>query len=168
MLRANPDTGLKVCSKCQTEQPIANFSRRARSADGLQPQCKECSRAAKAEWYAKNPEAVRQRTREWYHKNPGKKIAEHRRRRYGISPEDVIALRQAQGGKCPGCQRDLTTVRECVDHDHVTGKVRGLLCYRCNTFLGLMEARPDDSRRLIEYLKKPPALTLACEISIME
>ena len=187
MPRANSETGLKVCSKCRVEQPFRNFYRDTRYADGLYPQCKECNRAASAERYAKNPEASRKRRREryaknleaarqrnrewqakWRVKNPEKVRANKRRQMYGISPEDVLALRKAQGGKCPGCQRDLTTVRECVDHDHATGKVRGLLCIGCNTFLGLMEAKPDDNRRLTEYLKSPPALTLAGGISIME
>jgi hypothetical protein len=128
----------------------------------------EAARQRNREWQAKNPEAVRQKNREWRAKNSERKLAGDRRRTYGISPEDVIALRKAQGGKCPGCQRDLTTVRECVDHDHATGKVRGLLCHRCNISLGYMEARPDDNRRLTEYLKTPPALTLAGGISIME
>ena len=137
-MRANLETGLKICSKCRVEQPLQNFSRYARSADGLHSQCKECARAASAEWEAKNPEKVR---------------AKNRRCRYGISPEDVLALRQTQDGKCPGCQRDLTTVRECVDHDHATGKVRGLLCARCNTNLGMANDDPATLRRLVNYLE---------------
>ena len=57
--------------------------------------------------------------------------------RYGITPEVVDAMRAAQGGVCGICNREMK--RECVDHCHSTGKVRGLLCHRCNVALHALE-----------------------------
>jgi hypothetical protein len=55
--------------------------------------------------------------------------------RYGISPEQYDLMLRYQGGACGICG-ERPTGRLCVDHDHVTGKVRGLLCHRCNLGLG--------------------------------
>lgn len=62
------------------------------------------------------------------------------RRRYGISIEQYEATLVAQSGVCAICyQRCRTGQRLCVDHDHATGAVRGLLCRRCNNGLGYLE-----------------------------
>lgn len=67
---------------------------------------------------------------------------------------------EAQGGACLICRQPETmtdsrygTVRDlAVDHCHISGHIRGLLCTRCNTVLGLMEDRPELLRASIEYL----------------
>lgn len=72
--------------------------------------------------------------------------------RYGITADDYAALHAAQGGRCLICgdvetvERKGRTRQLCVDHDHATGAVRGLLCSRCNAGLGLFL---DDPERLI-------------------
>lgn len=77
---------------------------------------------------------------------------------YGIEPGDYDKLYEAQGGRCAICQRATGASRRLsVDHDHATGKVRGLLCRPCNDILG--HAR-DDWRyfaRAWSYLSAPPA-----------
>ena len=42
----------------------------------------------------------------------------------------------------------------CVDHDHKTGKVRGLLCYSCNRIIGMIEENPEWCNRAIDYIEK--------------
>jgi len=90
--------------------------------------------------------------------------AEHKReaknrnlmRKYGISIEDYDVLFKTQGGKCGGClisQKKLN-IPLCVDHDHKTGKVRGLLCSPCNRLLGQLKDSPEVLIRLANYLKK--------------
>lgn len=54
--------------------------------------------------------------------------------RYGLTPSDVQAMLEKQGGACAICVLPLT--KHHIDHCHTTGKVRGLLCHRCNTRLG--------------------------------
>ena len=66
---------------------------------------------------------------------------------YGLSPSDVDALLQQQRGGCAICGAAFgDKLRPCVDHDHGTGHVRGLLCRDCNTGMGILG---DDAQRLI-------------------
>ena len=76
----------------------------------------------------------------------------------GTDPEDVRDLLQAQDGKCAICGasggeensgRGLS-----VDHDHVTGRIRGLLCLRCNTGIGFLRDDPVIVQRAAEYLTR--------------
>lgn len=53
----------------------------------------------------------------------------------GVSPDEYACLLAAQGGHCALCPGKPKTRRLSVDHDHRTGAVRGLLCYRCNRAL---------------------------------
>lgn len=76
----------------------------------------------------------------------------HLRNRYGITQADVDAMAKAQDGKCATCPSILGApdakgrpTRVCVDHDHVTRQVRGLLCDPCNKGIGHLG---DDSGRL--------------------
>lgn len=58
---------------------------------------------------------------------------------YGISYEDYKEMRERQGGRCAICGTpEDESVRQvlCIDHDHTTGTVRGLLCHNCNLVLG--------------------------------
>jgi hypothetical protein len=90
------------------------------------------------------------------------KLAAHSRRVeaiYGITGEQYAALLSYQGGRCAICQRATgASKRLAVDHDHATGKVRGLLCGRCNRdVLGHLRDDPAALRRAADYLEKPPA-----------
>ena len=69
-----------------------------------------------------------------------------RKIRYGLTTEDYRRMLMQQQGVCKICKRK-SRATLCVDHSHATGKVRGLLCHRCNTGLGLYD---DDPRRLHE------------------
>lgn len=67
------------------------------------------------------------------------------------------ALLTEQAHVCAICGCDLTTLDPfavCVDHDHVTGKVRGVLCRHCNTGLGSFKDNPDALLAAVVYLKK--------------
>ena len=77
------------------------------------------------------------------------------RRHYGISLADYEDILDEQGGKCAICLCKPRTRVLAVDHDHLTGRVRGLLCGRCNH--GLLQFAQEDTlilRRAIEYLLK--------------
>lgn len=86
------------------------------------------------------PEEKSKYNREWKLRNPDK-VRLHQRRStmkemYGITPEDYDRMHAEQSGKCKTCKEvpvgDKARGRLHVDHCHQTGKIRGLLCYRCN------------------------------------
>lgn len=60
-------------------------------------------------------------------------------RLYGITMAEYDTMLKGQGGVCAACggREDVKGRRLCVDHDHDTGRVRGLLCHKCNTAIGL-------------------------------
>jgi hypothetical protein len=72
---------------------------------------------------------------------------------YGLSREDVARLLDDQGGICAICPEDISDSFH-VDHSHVSGEVRGLLCSNCNTGIGLLKDDPAVLRSAVEYLEK--------------
>ena len=80
-----------------------------------------------------------------------------RDRTYGIALEALIA---AQDGKCGICETT-TPKRFTLDHDHVTGQVRGALCSPCNSAIGLLGDTVEAVGRALQYLMKQ-ALTKRC------
>jgi hypothetical protein len=82
--------------------------------------------------------------------------SEHRRRlkRYGLSEEQYNNMLLLQKNKCAICEVILTVGRGThVDHCHATGKVRGILCYYCNTMLGQAKDSTQTLQKAILYLK---------------
>jgi Recombination endonuclease VII len=79
-----------------------------------------------------------------------------RSREFGLSIDDLLGLMDKQGGRCAICDRapNPGARRLAIDHDHASGVVRGLLCYRCNSALGLLRGDPNILRRAIEYLER--------------
>lgn len=67
------------------------------------------------------------------------------RRRYGLDRLQQVRLLESQNNKCVLCEKELVMHNGGsfksgnIDHCHTTGKVRGILCHRCNSFLGYME-----------------------------
>lgn len=73
---------------------------------------------------------------------------------YGITVDEYNRIFEEQGGVCATCGKPEKSKHGylCVDHDHKTGKVRGLLCHRCNAALGQVYDNVSILRKLIEYL----------------
>ncbi len=108
---------------------------------------REKHRAYQAEWRAKNRERIRAQAKKKYNSSETKQA--HRRRRYGISEEHFQQLLGQQKGLCAICQSNPATH---VDHCHDTGKVRGLLCLKCNTGLGMFQDSGAELAKAIFYL----------------
>lgn len=164
---------MKICTKCKIEKPSSEFHADAKSKDRLYFYCKDCRREYNREWdlknpgrraeldrinAAKNPEQYRARRRRdsknYGIRNPDKLFASSLRR-FGLAVEAYQQLLKAQNGVCAICQKLCTIYsRLSVDHDHATGKVRGLLCQACNTSIARMDESPVTLRRAAEYLEK--------------
>lgn len=108
-------------------------------------QCKECSKIKAASYYTRD----------------GRGKARNRRllRDYSLSSEQFDRLLERQDGRCAICNaimelgRGTSPTQCCVDHDHTTGEVRGLLCNHCNRALGLFKDSEENLRRAFEYLR---------------
>lgn len=99
-----------------------------------------------------------ERLRQWKVENRKRHLLHRRTSRfriYGLNEAKFDALLAAQNNKCPGCETALLADRSTnIDHDHETGKVRGLLCVRCNVALGLVRDSTETLLRLGVYLEK--------------
>jgi len=133
--------------------------------------CKACNLAAQARRNRANPQAGRDRARRWQLAHPervaekaaeyqasGRKAAaarkSHLKRRFGMTPEQYDAMLQDQGGVCLLCGRPPRSSYSLhVDHDHGSGRVRGLLCFSCNNALGDFADDPDRLRAAARYVE---------------
>lgn len=119
--------------------------------------CRSCyrqgGRAARATCHPERLQAARGLCRACYNREPeilARAARARRRRKYKLRAKRFAALVARDGAGCPICGSRAT----CIDHCHKTGRVRGLLCIRCNTALGQLK---DDIRLLaaaIAYLKR--------------
>lgn len=91
--------------------------------------------------------------REDYRLNGGKdkRYVARLRTEYGLTTEDYENLQVAQQWRCAICEKEKQLI---VDHNHSTGKVRGLLCNPCNQALGLFKDDPARLRSAIAYLEE--------------
>jgi Fe2+ transport system protein FeoA len=105
-----------------------------------------------------NREKVNSLARRVYKNNPeiGKKARVRRRfREYGITEEQRIDMIRKSAGHCTICKEPAPLV---IDHCHGSGKVRGLLCNKCNTALGMFKDSTEILSSAIEYLEKSKKL----------
>jgi hypothetical protein len=75
--------------------------------------------------------------------------------RYGVNLTEKLELYYAQGGRCPGCDGVFEVNEMYLDHDHATGKPRGVLCHHCNTVLGFARDKITTLLALADYLEAP-------------
>lgn len=86
-----------------------------------------------------------------------KKRDAYLRKMYGISLEEYRAIFRYQNGRCSICKKPPQKQALHVDHDHVTKKVRGLLCFNCNRRVLGRQRNPEIMRAAARYLEDPPA-----------
>lgn len=114
----------KQCAKCGESKPLSEFHLQPSGKHGRFTYCKPCANAYARE-HRRPP------------RHPEKRRHANFMRRYGLSCAEVLAMLDAQRGKCAICNE--VPVKPCVDHDHATGKVRGILCHPCNLALHYIE-----------------------------
>lgn len=152
------DTKELTCCRCNSTKSISEFN------DHMfrirYPYCTDCSRAVTKASYSK-PEA-KMRHRKWY-KEKYEDTAENARllKLYGITLDQYNSMLEQQEHKCEICKSPETavsrngyTLRLAIDHNHLTGAIRSLLCFRCNRGIGYFEENPKLIKEILKYLKK--------------
>lgn len=141
--------------------------------------CKACRKKRTAAWHKANPEKISEGKRQPHrvrqvasyrravrkrggpiHEGEKRRNREQRLRRvYGLTLDDYDRMRAAHDDLCAICRRVETRIKNgrvkmiAVDHDHVTGEVRGLLCHQCNTGIGCFKDDPSLLEAAIAYLR---------------
>ena len=138
----NEEEAVKKCSKCQRSKPVTDFYRRAKNKAGLYYSwCRNCHAQVYQQRRTKDPDK--------FYKT---RINTHYKRRYGVDYDTYEQLCSLQAGLCAICKAKPRKL--VVDHDHSTGKVRGLLCRKCNTGLGFIGDSMFSIGRIIRYLTR--------------
>lgn len=147
----------KWCPKCNKVMEVNSFNRATRR-DGYQTYCRECHNKMQREKYANDPmEKVKRQIRAGRRKekNPLVQREAELKRLYDITLKDYVKIFDQQNGVCAICLQKCKTKKSLsVDHDHKTGKVRGLLCNRCNRAIGMFQDNPDILDRAKRYIIK--------------
>ena len=139
---------MKQCTKCNEAKPLSEFYRATAYKDGYFSQCKSCQHD-----YQRATRKPR---------NPIEQKRAHLKRTFNLTRDEYDAMRQAQNGVCASCDRPETrtdlrngdALDLAVDHDHVTGQVRALLCNSCNIALGLLQDDPERIEQLLRYIQR--------------
>ena len=134
--RRDVPVGQRYCPDCSTTKPLEDFSRNPSARSGHHNYCKPCH-------YSRTQASV--------NKHHGSTRSYHLKRRYGLTEADVASLIDDQGGLCLLCRERKP---EHVDHDHVTGAVRGVLCSCCNQGLGNFRDNVAFVRAAADYLER--------------
>ncbi|KKM39575.1 hypothetical protein LCGC14_1564110 [marine sediment metagenome] len=163
----------KKCTKCESKWPadLDHYYKDQSKKDNLSSSCKRCHKI-----YDKNcpitntMRKIRRKAKRKYKRTDKGKEAEKRyvstqkgrdankkasrkhslKKRYRLSLSEFELMRKKQRGKCMICGMR-PALNLCVDHNHKTGKVRGLLCHPCNLALGRLEKYFDSFKK---YLRR--------------
>jgi hypothetical protein len=130
----------KTCFRCKETKPVSEFYRS--NTRYYQRECKPCNRDRKYRWHKSDA---------------GKRSTANTKlkARFGISVEEYERMLAEQSGKCRICAQEVSYMghKLAVDHDHASGKVRGLLCKACNLAIGNFKDDPALCIAAAEYLK---------------
>jgi hypothetical protein len=137
--------GTKCCTRCEKTKPKTEFYSNSTMKDGRQSHCGECQRKAMAELRETEPDLVRLARMKNYVKS-----------KYGLTWAAYLEHYNSQKGNCKICGKhfDLLAWRGLhIDHDHKTGRVRGLLCSGCNLGIGHLGDSIPRLEAAIAYLR---------------
>ena len=117
-----PVIPFKTCTACKERKEADAFALCPSKKHGLSARCKACRRILEAHPY----------------KN-GRARASYLKRTFGLTEETVNQMREAQGNRCALCSVSLEGGKSEIDHCHASGKVRGLVCARCNRWMAAVD-----------------------------
>ncbi len=131
----------KTCPKCKKTKNLNDFYKDSSNPYGYHCHCKDCKKPYTIKWWKKNP-----------HKN-----REYTLKKYGITEKQYLLMLKKQGDRCALCKRPASQFKRNldVDHNHITGHIRGILCNFCNH--RIMKHFNDDKklyRKIVRYLTK--------------
>lgn len=138
----------KNCACCKRRKPKGQFAINNQQKDGFSCYCKECQHNKSAIYRKKNRERVQASSRQCNLKRRLKKL--------GLTLSEYTDMLIKQKGRCAICGISDTKYKQGfdIDHNHKTGKVRGLLCNQCNFLVGLSRESFLIINKLKQYLKK--------------
>ncbi|HCH9337366.1 TPA: hypothetical protein NNW70_004295 [Salmonella enterica] len=135
------------CSTCFELLTYDKFSKKSNSKRGYSYKCKSChNEYVRENWYKKNSDKQKQSSKKWKNSNKNKILAS----KYKTTESEIISLLEKSSNKCEVCNK---TFKICIDHCHTTGKVRGVLCMRCNAALGLLQEDQYIVSNLLDYIR---------------
>ena len=128
----------------------------------IREEIRENTRLRNKVWREKDREAYNKHMREWKANNRDKVSKYKWKERYGITEEQYTEMYNSQNGKCAICGKEETATHNtsnkvlklAVDHCHTTGKVRELLCQKCNRGIGKFDEDPDLFDKAKQYVLK--------------
>lgn len=147
IVNADSETKRGWCRGCQTEVDLYAYRR------GWA--CKSARDANSQAWRDANREKVRADHKQWRDNNREHLREYGRAKNYGMDPGEYARMMTEQNGQCLTCDSDGKTGRGGIlhsDHNHKTGRMRGLLCSDCNRAIGLMKDDPEIVQRILIYL----------------
>ena len=145
-----------TCTQCQVTKPEGDYQPAMLKRKGKW--CRDCCNKRHAAWHQANAKTINAKHRERYHTKTKEQVITNQRRyilkkHFNLTPEEYASMLEEQGGICRICGNPPTDKKAlCVDHNHDTGAVRGLLCSTCNTGLGQFQDSPDMLQKAREYL----------------
>ncbi len=135
------------CGTCKRKKFTKYFSKENKTKRGYQRNCKTCCQKNKKFW--------------WNLKTKIQKVkyifVHNLQRSYGLTTVEYSKLLKSQNGVCAICKKKETRKkikRLAVDHNHETGKIRGLLCNNCNNGLGRFGDDPKILKSAVKYLER--------------
>jgi len=133
----------KPCTKCGEWRPFTDFNKDKSTPDGMGYWCKQCKAEHAKEYRVKHP-------RKEYYKKFCLKY------KYNLTCDEWDKLYKKQEGCCAICGVHQSELGEalCVDHDHETSKIRGLLCKKCNLGIGNLKHDAENCLKAYQYLRQ--------------
>lgn len=149
---------MKYCPCCKQSKELLYFGKDKNRISGVGAYCKDCrnekTRIRKLTDLDFLKKANKYR-KAWNKSNPDKAENYKLRHRYGIDASEFRAMLDTQDNKCKICKLLFDgKVRPLIDHNHQTGKVRGLLCLHCNSAVGYIKENFDTALNVAKYIQE--------------
>lgn len=157
----------KECAKCHKVKDETKFSWCSAKHKYRRSRCNTCRAVYHRRWSKRNPQTIVAYRRRYRENRKKQDLASYRRdkrqfhlmKTFGITIEQYDAMLLVQNGVCAICGNPETMRHKgrilllAIDHDHETGKIRGLLCCQCNHGLGSFRDNPKRLEKAAAYLR---------------